>query len=106
LRNVIERAVIVSSGPLLTVADLCPSAPSHPSSKHDSATALSALPVGKALKDVERELILQTLGRVGGNRLRAAEILGISPKTLYNKLGRYQSEGETFQARSAIGPQR
>ena len=106
LRNVIERAVIVSPGPLLTVADLCPSAPRHPSSKPESATAPRGLPVGKSLKDVERDLILQTLELVRGNRLRAAEILGISPKTLYNKLGRYQSEGERFQTRWAVVPQR
>jgi DNA-binding NtrC family response regulator len=106
LRNVIERAVIVSAGPLLTVADLCPSAPHHTSSRPESATASSGLPVGKALRDVERDLILQTLELVRGNRLRAAEILGISPKTLYNKLGRYQSEGEKFQTRSAVVPPR
>jgi DNA-binding NtrC family response regulator len=35
---------------------------------------------------------LKTLEMTGGNRLRTAEILGISPKTLYNKLGRYQAK--------------
>jgi len=106
LRNVIERAVIVSPGPLLTVADLCPNAQSHLSTKTDTATPQSGLPVGKALKVVERDLILQTLELVRGNRLRAAEILGISPKTLYNKLGRYQSHGEKVQTRSSCVPQR
>jgi transcriptional regulator with PAS, ATPase and Fis domain len=106
LRNVIERAVIVSPGPLLTAADLCPSALRQPSSKPEFATAPRGLPVGKSLKDTERDLILQTLELVGGNRLRAAGILGISPKTLYNKLGRYQPGGERFRTRWAIVPQR
>jgi DNA-binding NtrC family response regulator len=107
LRNVIERAVIVSSGPLLTVADL-PSANGTPAAEPAPAAgsaaqsappaqpgaAAAGLPVGQPLRAVERELILKTLDMVGGNRLRAAEILGISPKTLYNKLGRYQAKSE------------
>jgi DNA-binding NtrC family response regulator len=44
---------------------------------------------------VERQLILKTLEMAGGNRVRAAEILGISPKTLYNKLGRYHAKSES-----------
>ncbi len=107
LRNIIERAVIVSAGPLLTVADLCPDTSNRPFSAAPTSTNSSAaLPVGKAIREVERELILQTLDQVRGNRLRAAEILGISPKTLYNKLGRYQSGGERPQARSTDVSQR
>jgi two-component system, NtrC family, response regulator AtoC len=52
------------------------------------------LPVGQPLRQVERQLILKTLEMAGGNRVRAAEILGISPKTLYNKLGRYNAQSE------------
>jgi DNA-binding NtrC family response regulator len=106
LRNVIERAVIVSARPLLTVADLCPSSPRAKLAKLEPVSTPAGQLVGKALKDVERDLILQTLDQVKGNRLRAAEMLGISPKTLYNKLGRYQSEGERFQARTVLVPQR
>jgi DNA-binding NtrC family response regulator len=53
------------------------------------------LPVGQPLREVERQLILKTLEMAGGNRVRAAEILGISPKTLYNKLGRYQAKSDS-----------
>jgi DNA-binding NtrC family response regulator len=105
LRNVIERAIIVGQGPLLTVADLPVDGrrPTHeregepiaPSSLSSQAHAPSAeLPVGMPLREVERELILKTLAMAGGNRMRAAEILGISPKTLYNKLGRYQAKSD------------
>jgi DNA-binding NtrC family response regulator len=53
------------------------------------------LPIGQPLREVERQLILKTLEMAGGNRVRAAEILGISPKTLYNKLGRYQAKSDS-----------
>ncbi|HLH77675.1 MAG TPA: helix-turn-helix domain-containing protein, partial [Candidatus Binataceae bacterium] len=44
----------------------------------------------RSLEEVERELIFETLDAVGGNKARAAEILGISLKTLYNRLDRYR----------------
>jgi DNA-binding NtrC family response regulator len=117
LRNVIERAVIVSSGPLITIADLpaesallasaAPSAPPPPAPETSASTPAvqaaepatpgspaSGLPIGQPLREVERQLILKTLEMAGGNRVRAAEILGISPKTLYNKLGRYQAKSD------------
>ncbi len=46
--------------------------------------------VGRKLDDVERDLILQTLARCGGNRTWASDILGISIRTLRNKLLRYE----------------
>ncbi|MGB6561533.1 MAG: sigma-54 dependent transcriptional regulator [Candidatus Binataceae bacterium] len=113
LRNVIERAVIVSAGPLITVADLpaegalppppvpAPRTPetsaSTPAEQPAPASDSPAqgLPVGQPLREVERQLILKTLEMAGGNRVRAAEILGISPKTLYNKLGRYQAKSDS-----------
>ena len=45
--------------------------------------------VGRKLDDVEKDLILGTLARCGGNRTWAADILGISVRTLRNKLQRY-----------------
>jgi DNA-binding NtrC family response regulator len=47
--------------------------------------------LGTSLDEVERELIIRTIGFSGGNKSRAAEILGVSLKTLYNRLDRYQS---------------
>jgi DNA-binding NtrC family response regulator len=107
LRNVIERAVIVGRGPLITVDDLPaegalgtpatapPVTTSEPSAASPAVAAPPGLPVGQPLREVERQLILQTLEKAGGNRVHAAEILGISPKTLYNKLGRYQAESQS-----------
>jgi two-component system response regulator HydG len=88
LRNAIERAVIVGEGPLITKADLPPPSPLNDRPSRVEPPEASSLPVGAPLREVERELILKTLESVGGNRARAAQILGISAKTLYNKLGR------------------
>ncbi len=47
------------------------------------------IPLGAQLREVEKEYILASLQRNGGNKARTAELLGISEKTLYNKLHRY-----------------
>ena len=49
--------------------------------------------VGRTVADVERELILETLKHCGGNRTHAANILGISIRTLRNKLNEYSDDG-------------
>ena len=54
--------------------------------------------IGRKLADVERDLIIGTLARCGGNRTWAADILGISVRTLRNKLQLYadfQKKGKT-----------
>lgn len=87
LRNVIERALIVSRGPLITIADL------PPDMKRTTGSSSSfELRLGMSLDDVERELIMRTIDFTGGNKSRAAEVLGISLKTLYNRLERYQGK--------------
>ncbi len=54
------------------------------------------LRLGQRLADMEREAILQTLTHCGGNRTYAAEILGISARTMRNKLQQYAAEGCTI----------
>lgn len=66
--------------------------PSYPSRSEPDDTGL-APPVGRTVADVERELILETLRHCGGNRTHAAKILGISIRTLRNKLNEYASDG-------------
>ena len=85
LRNSLERAVIGCAGELITVADL----PAEPGAEPPDAVAAAAGRVAVRLKDVERDVILKTLASVGNNKTRAAELLGISLKTLHNKLNRY-----------------
>jgi DNA-binding NtrC family response regulator len=89
LRNVIERATIVARGALIETGDLPPLA--------GPAAPPPAAPVGLApgitVDEAERQLIDVTLQHTGGNKTRAAEMLGISLKTLHNKLNRMKDEG-------------
>ena len=48
--------------------------------------------VGDSLEDVERRLLERTLAAVGGNKKKAAEILQVSLKTVYNKIKQYKLE--------------
>jgi DNA-binding NtrC family response regulator len=50
------------------------------------------IPVGTPLDEVERRVILSTLARTDYNKTRAADVLGISLKTLHNKLKAYRQE--------------
>jgi two-component system, response regulator FlrC len=52
--------------------------------------------VGRTLAEVERRLILETLRQCHGNRTRAATILGISIRTLRNKLNEYAADGASI----------
>ena len=49
--------------------------------------------VGSTVDEVERELVLQTLARCDGNRTRAARVLGVSVRTLRNKIRQYTTMG-------------
>ena len=60
--------------------------------KGPSDLAAIKFPVGTTVDAMERVLILQTLGATGNNKTRAAELLGISLKTLHNKLKEYGGE--------------
>jgi transcriptional regulator with PAS, ATPase and Fis domain len=98
LRNVLERAVIVCADELIRSDHLPapPRSPAGPASVPAAADAGDAdgalrLPVGTTVDEAERQLILRTLTHTGNNKTRAAEILGISLKTLHNKLHRYRT---------------
>ena len=90
LKNAIERAAILADeiiGPEL-LPD--PGAPVPAGNSGDSGAVLQVR-VGSSLDDVERRLILATLQEIGGDKKRAAELLGISLKTLYNRLNLYEA---------------
>jgi DNA-binding NtrC family response regulator len=91
LRNVIERAVIASDRGVITRQHL-PADFGH-SSGPTVAGGLGGIrfPIGTTVDAAERELILQTLNATGQNKTRAAELLGISLKTLHNKLKEYDA---------------
>ena len=85
LRNVIERALVMSSGRVIRRADL----PKEFHSISPVEGGYFKLRVGSTLEQMEKELITRTIQFTGGNKTRAAQVLGVSPKTLYNKLERY-----------------
>jgi DNA-binding NtrC family response regulator len=95
LRNVLERAVILAGeGEIHTQhlpVDLAPERkPSSPESQAEDGLKLQ---FGARMKDVEEAYIRLTLRHTNGNRRRAAEILGISLHTMYNKLRVYRTKG-------------
>ena len=102
LENTIHRAVLLASGPEIgPEAILAPDGATFESSRHPQAVAHAALAaeqvtralVGRTVADVERDLILETLKHCLGNRTHAANILGISIRTLRNKLNEYADDG-------------
>lgn len=92
LENLVERAVILGRGDMITHEEL-PDVVKGPDSA-DAAPAGYApptpgLPPARSLKEMEKEMILKTLDETDGNRTRAADILGISRRTLQLKLKEY-----------------
>ncbi|MBL8291984.1 MAG: sigma-54-dependent Fis family transcriptional regulator [Bryobacterales bacterium] len=97
LRNVLERAAIVAGAGAVEAAHL----QAHVGASAQAAAADSTgappqgegvfVPVGSTVEQAEKSLILITLAHTKNNKTRAAEILGISLKTLFNKLKEYGS---------------
>jgi DNA-binding NtrC family response regulator len=90
LRNVLERAAIASDRGTVSRQHLPTDFGRAPST---AAMGLGGIrfPVGTTVDAVERELIVQTLAATSQNKTRAAELLGISLKTLHNKLKEYEA---------------
>src|SRR5713226_4951705 len=85
LRNVIERGTILSPGPLIESKHLPPALVDEPPVPVHPQVALAP---GITVEEAERRLIMMTLEHTRDNKTRAAEILGISLKTLHNKLNK------------------
>jgi DNA-binding NtrC family response regulator len=63
------------------------------------------VPVGTNLANVERWMIFATLQKCGGNKTRAAALLGVSLKTLYNRLNAYRAQGLAMDYAAAAEPE-
>lgn len=93
LENVIERAVLLSGGDSIL--------PDHLFLEEGEAGRLSdaaperAVSEGTTLREMEKNLIFKTLEQENGNRTRASEILGVSVRTIRNKLSEYKQEAES-----------
>jgi len=102
LRNVVLTSLILGTGPTLSLADvswlfdeLQPLSQENNLSISNSQTPVSGL-AGLPLQQVERQVILDTLTSTSGNQTKAAKILGISDRTLREKIRRYRQQ-ECFQ---------
>lgn len=90
LRNFVQRTYIMADRDLIADAHV----PLQVAAANPAATAMVSVPVGISLADADRQLIFATLEQCSGVKKHAAEILGISLKTLYNRLEEYASKGE------------
>ncbi len=88
LENAVERAVILTRGEMITPEHLPHPIQAIDAGEGGAETVDTGVSV-RALKDVEKEMILRTLDQTDGNRTRTAEILGISRRTLQLKLKKY-----------------
>ena len=103
LENTLHRAVLLSPGESIELDAIAmpdgtglgeiAQAASVATQAAQTAEAIARSMVGRTVADVERDLILDTLDHVLGNRTHAANILGISIRTLRNKLNQYADEG-------------
>jgi DNA-binding NtrC family response regulator len=89
LENALERAVILTAGDQIMPDVL----PERVTERKSEPLVSTRAPLNPTLDAVERAYILWVLQNEGGNKSRAAEVLGIDPSTLYRKLSRYGVEG-------------
>jgi DNA-binding NtrC family response regulator len=94
LRSVVQRAYLLAEGPLVHIPPLGRRAlPLH---QDDSSIVFH---VGMSYAEVEREMLLKTLSKVGGDKTEAARVLGVSVRTIHNQLARLAvAEGDAANA--------
>jgi DNA-binding NtrC family response regulator len=97
LENVIERAVVLSSGPLLGV-ELLPPTVRQPDAAAPPPTALpsSGVAFKDAVSEYERQLVIKALQASGGVQKRAAELLQVKPTTLHEMMKRLNISSESL----------
>ena len=104
LKNYVQRAHIMSG----TDSDSTATVPLQITLSKPAAGTAITIPFGTSLAEADRQLILATLEQCGGVKTRAAEILGISLKTLYNRLVEYgndasRGDGDASDESRALG---
>ncbi len=108
LRNLVESMVVLTPGNIISLRDLPPeilaaesraggttglaAGPPVPEAQSDDGPAVT-IPVGLTMDEIERRAILQAIEATGGNRTKAAEMLGIGLRTLQRKLKEYKLSG-------------
>ena len=92
LENIIHRAVLLADGAQIGIEAIELGPPAQTSAANAGMGGVASL-VGRRMVEVERDLIIETLGHTLGNRTHAATILGISIRALRNKLRDYAAHG-------------
>jgi DNA-binding NtrC family response regulator len=92
LRNTLERGVVICTGDVLGKENLDPEFGRTPIASGNDQLRLRP---GMTVEEAERRLIFETLTFTQNNKTRAAEMLGISLKTLHNKLKEYEAEPQS-----------
>jgi two-component system response regulator HydG len=88
LENALEHAVLLAADSTVTADHL----PERVTARKAEPLVADRPAANPTLEAVERAYILWVLDAEGGNKTRAAEVLGIDPSTLYRKLARYEAE--------------
>jgi len=87
IKNVIERAVVLTQDRVITQKDL----PGNISSNKVEDRKFS-IPFGTPLREIERKIIVETLKRSKGDKEVTAKLLGITPRTIYRKMNLLEEE--------------
>ncbi len=99
LRHAVQRGYLLARES--AQVEYQPDVPAHVSEAGGSGDV--RFTVGMSFEDIEREMLLKTLARCGNNKCRAARILGITSKTIYNRLMRYRALGLLDESTMARG---
>lgn len=91
LRHAVQRSYLLAGE--ASQVRYRPDPASSPSTTSDASPNVVKFSVGMSFEDIEREMLLKTLARCGNNKCRAARMLGITSKTIYNRLIRYRALG-------------
>ena len=102
LRNILERAAIMAGAGLVRLKDMPSPAlgitPGPYARQSNRSEGAATAPPGQPLEKIEEAYIKLTLDHVGGNRKRAAEMLGISLRTLQNRIAGLREEKKSVGA--------
>jgi two-component system response regulator AtoC len=92
LENILERALIYGGDQIIKARDIELHEKPAPLKHHDPVKKGAAASIGLSLEDIEKQAILESLARNHGNRTKVAEELGVTRKTILNKIKLYELE--------------
>ena len=105
LENTVERACVLVKGNIMQLKDLPDHIRAHKLQSVSVDSRISRGSLKKALKNPEREIILESLNNVGWNCTKASAFLGINRTTLYNKMKRYGIKRSNVMVSGGVVPE-